>query len=76
MQDRQLAKAIVIAEKGLSFQIVKDSGLMPPLEIMNSFFRCGIDDAASEMLILLFSSIRGYFLVRAVRLGQARMGMS
>ena len=44
-------KATVIAEKGLSFDIIRRTQLFPPLEILNSFWQCGIDDAASEITI-------------------------
>lgn len=42
-------RALTIAHKGMSFDIVRESGLFPPVEVLNSFFRCGIDDAASEV---------------------------
>ena len=46
-----LSKAITIAKKGMSFDIVRKSGLLPPIEILNSFFKCGVDDADSEITI-------------------------
>ena len=46
-----LQKAIVICEKGLTFDVVRQSGLLPPLEILNSFFQCGIDDVESDITL-------------------------
>ena len=46
-----LSKAITIANKGMSFDIVRTSGLLPPIEVLNSFFQCGVDDADSEITI-------------------------
>lgn len=42
----------VIAEKGLSFEIIKNSGLFPPRKVLNSFFECGIDDAGSSVQLV------------------------
>ena len=46
-----LQKAIAICEKGLTFDVARQSGLSPSLEILNSFFQCGIDDAESEITL-------------------------
>jgi len=51
MKEDRIHKAVVIAEKGLSFEIVERSQLFPPLDILNTFLQCGIDDAASEISI-------------------------
>ncbi|MEM7455098.1 MAG: hypothetical protein AAF456_12175 [Planctomycetota bacterium] len=46
-----VTKAISIARKGMSFDIVRQSRLLPPMDILNSFLQCGVDDAASEVTI-------------------------
>ena len=46
-----LSKAITIAQKGMTFDIIRKSELFPPIEILNSFFQCGVDDADSEITI-------------------------
>ena len=46
-----LNRAIEIFEKGLTFDIVKQSGLFPPLDILNLFFQCGFDDIESGRLL-------------------------
>lgn len=46
-----LSKAITISEKGLTFDIVRRSGLFPPIDVLNSFLQCGVDDAGSEVTI-------------------------
>lgn len=46
-----IEKSIVIAQKGMSFEIIARTRLFPTLEILNSFWLCGIDDAASEIVI-------------------------
>ncbi len=46
-----IQKATAIAEKGMSFEIAWEAGLFPTLEILNSFFMCGIDDAESEITL-------------------------
>ena len=42
-----VARAATIAEKGMTFDIVRQSALFPTMEILNSFFQCGIDDTDS-----------------------------
>lgn len=46
-----VAKANTIATKGLTFNIVRQSAMFPPIEILNSFFQCGVDDAGSEVTL-------------------------
>ncbi len=46
-----VAKSITIAQKGLSFGIIRRTKLFPTLKILNSFLLCGFDDAASGMTI-------------------------
>ena len=46
-----VSKAITIAQKGLTFDIIRRSGLFPPIEILNLFFQFGLDDADSEISI-------------------------
>ncbi|TWU05743.1 hypothetical protein Pla52n_14580 [Stieleria varia] len=46
-----VAKAVTIATKGLTFDIVRQSGLFPPIHLLNSFLRCGVDDAGSEIIL-------------------------
>lgn len=46
-----VSKAIAIAEKGMSFDIIKNTHLFPPIEILNAFLQCGVDDAASEVTL-------------------------
>lgn len=48
MNDK-VRKAAEIARKGMSFEIVQKSGFFPTLEVINSFYQCGIDDIASEV---------------------------
>ncbi|MEZ6094427.1 MAG: hypothetical protein R3C03_09350 [Pirellulaceae bacterium] len=55
-----LSKAITIAEKGMSFDIVRKSGLFPPIDVLNSFFECGVDDADSEITIEWEPFLIGY----------------
>ncbi len=43
-----LAQAQRVAEQGLSFDFIRKSGLFPPRAVLNSFFLCGVDDAASD----------------------------
>ena len=45
------ALAVTIAEKGMSFDIVRESRLFPTMEILNSFFECGIDDVDSGIAL-------------------------
>ena len=35
----------------MTFDIVRTSGLFPPIHVLNSFFKCGIDDADSEITL-------------------------
>ncbi len=49
MQESALDKAIFIADKGLSFAIVRKARILPPLGILNSFLQCGIDDILSDV---------------------------
>lgn len=51
MHSKNLAKATTIVQKGLTFEIVRKTRLFPPFEILNSFFECGVDDAASEVTL-------------------------
>ncbi len=44
----RLAQAIMIAQHGMTFDIVQQAKLFPSREILNTFFQCGIDDVASE----------------------------
>lgn len=46
-----VTKAVVIATKGLTFDIVRQSGFFPPIHVLNSFLLCGFDDAASEITL-------------------------
>lgn len=46
-----VTKAITIATKGLTFDIVRQSGLLPPMDVLNSFFQCGIDDVESGITL-------------------------
>ena len=46
-----LQKAIAICEKGLTFDVARQSALFPSLEILNSFFQCGIDDVESDITL-------------------------
>ncbi len=41
--------AIAIAEEGMTFDIIRDSKLFPPRDILNSFFECGVDDVEHEL---------------------------
>ena len=44
-------RAITISKKGLTFDIVRQSRLLPPIGILNSFFLCGVDDADSDVAL-------------------------
>lgn len=56
-------QAIEIAAKGLSFDMIRSSRLFPPIQVLNSFFNGGIDDAESEnpMTWVPFSLTRSEF---------------
>lgn len=40
----ELNEAKRVAEQGMSFDIVRRSGLFPPRDVLNAFFACGYDD--------------------------------
>ena len=71
-----VAKTNVIAEKGMSFDIVAKTRLFPPLDVLNSFLQCGIDDAASEVSIqwepfaLTESEYASFFELYSKRVGE------
>ena len=48
MRAMPLDEAKRIATGGLSFQIVAESGLFPPRDVLNAFFNCGYDDENSD----------------------------
>lgn len=46
-----LKEAQNIAEKGLSFEIIKASGQFPSLDILNAFFQFGHDDMKEQKVL-------------------------